>query len=293
MNADRANKEQLIKELQERLDWYTFEATEDEFDEKEVEALVQLLGVMKGEETVPVEIPDFEDILGSMVTKQTALDTEVSEVSGSVADEKKVHRFAKKRFPKVAAAILALIILAGGTMGVVSAQKGEGFFHWLKRDETGEQILISQQGNDDDGKEVYSYSAESEIPERYQEFLLGVETFESLQGYEINSIEIRELEKFLEICYSLGNQPGKEVVIKRHFYDNLTMMKQESYGEYDYLKEETIGEKNVMFFTKKNDDGEMDYLFSVYYENSQLLISGNYPLEIMEGIVRDCINATK
>lgn len=44
MSEKRSPKdEQLIKSLQEKLDWYTFEATDEEFDEAQVEAILSLL----------------------------------------------------------------------------------------------------------------------------------------------------------------------------------------------------------------------------------------------------------
>lgn len=44
MSEKRSPKdEQLIKSLQEKLDWYTFEATDEEFDEAQVEAILNLL----------------------------------------------------------------------------------------------------------------------------------------------------------------------------------------------------------------------------------------------------------
>ena len=39
--------EKLIEELYERLWWYTYEASEEEFDEKEVDAITRLLDVLE------------------------------------------------------------------------------------------------------------------------------------------------------------------------------------------------------------------------------------------------------
>lgn len=53
-NISKDKDKQLIKELKDRLQWYTFEATEEEFDVKEVEAIVNLLKVLE-----PIEEPEY------------------------------------------------------------------------------------------------------------------------------------------------------------------------------------------------------------------------------------------
>lgn len=56
------SKEQWIKEVQERLDWYTFQAAEEEFNAQEVEALVALLSTLEADTETPMPEPkvDFE-----------------------------------------------------------------------------------------------------------------------------------------------------------------------------------------------------------------------------------------
>ncbi|MFR8339414.1 MAG: hypothetical protein ACLVAW_23630 [Eisenbergiella massiliensis] len=45
--------EKLIEELYEKLYWYTYEASEEEFDDKEVDAIVRLLDVLDPKEDDP------------------------------------------------------------------------------------------------------------------------------------------------------------------------------------------------------------------------------------------------
>lgn len=303
MNADRTEKDQLIKELQERLDWYTFEASEEEFDAEEVEALVQLLGVMKGEETPPVEIPDFEELMESAVKKQEALTQETTipvEEPTVLADdsaqnsvsEKKVSRFSMGRFSTVAAAILAVVLLAGGTMGVASAQKGQGFFHWLKWDETGEQIVISP-NNDKEDVELrvpQIYEDESKVPKEYTQYLLGIENYDSLKEFELDFLEITEYNNCTEVLYQYKEVDEKQILIALFCYDDKIMVKIESYDDYVYLKEETVGDKKIAFFSKENEDGTKEQMLCFVHENIQYRISGNQPLEVLEEISRECGN---
>ncbi|MBQ4536445.1 MAG: hypothetical protein II994_02365 [Lachnospiraceae bacterium] len=301
MNADRTEKDQLIKELQERLDWYTFEASEEEFDAEEVEALVQLLGVMKGEETPPVEIPDFEELMESAVKKQEALTQETTipvEEPTVLADdsaqnsvsEKKVSRFSMGRFSTVAAAILAVVLLAGGTMGVASAQKGQGFFHWLKWDETGEQIVISP-NNDKEDVELrvpQVYEDENKVPEEYTKYLLGVENYDSLKEFELDFLEITEYNNCTEVLYQYKEVDEKQILISLFYYEQKIMFKDELYNDYIKIKESHIGNSDVTIFSRENEDGYIDYMFYYTGENTQYRISGNYPLEVLQKITEEC-----
>lgn len=54
----KQDKESLIREVTKRLDWYTMEASDEEFDADEVQTLLKLLDSLKGEEKeeeLPVE----------------------------------------------------------------------------------------------------------------------------------------------------------------------------------------------------------------------------------------------
>ena len=51
MNREYKNqkgKETIINEIRERLRWYTFEASEEDIDPKEMAAMVKLLEVLEG-----------------------------------------------------------------------------------------------------------------------------------------------------------------------------------------------------------------------------------------------------
>ena len=58
MNREYKNqkgKETIINEIRERLRWYTFEASEEDIDPKEMAAMVKLLEVLEGENREPEE----------------------------------------------------------------------------------------------------------------------------------------------------------------------------------------------------------------------------------------------
>lgn len=56
--------EKLIEELYEKLYWYTYEASEEKFDDKEVDAIVRLLDVLDPREDDP-KFPSDPEAAGS------------------------------------------------------------------------------------------------------------------------------------------------------------------------------------------------------------------------------------
>ena len=93
VNKDDRN-EKLIEELDEKLWWYTYDASEEEFDEKEVDAIVRLLDVLEPlkEETAyePGAVAAFERF-----KKRYGLEEEFSEeesVEGESMEEESVEK---------------------------------------------------------------------------------------------------------------------------------------------------------------------------------------------------------
>ena len=58
----KQDNEGLIQELTKRLDWYMMEASDDEFDAEQVQALMKLLDSLKSEEDKTEELPVEEAV---------------------------------------------------------------------------------------------------------------------------------------------------------------------------------------------------------------------------------------
>ena len=56
----KQDNETLIQEVTKRLDWYTMEASDEEFDADEVQTLLKLLDSLKGEEKEEENEKDFK-----------------------------------------------------------------------------------------------------------------------------------------------------------------------------------------------------------------------------------------
>lgn len=147
----KQDKESLIREVTKRLDWYTMEASDEEFDADEVQTLLKLLDSLKGEEKeeeLPVEeaLDSFWKYCEKRQEEERILaaDGKESEENRKTKPEKKEGRmsqflwyFHKHRIAVVTAVALIIIMLGGSWQMAVNAEKHGGFFWWMDKNEEG------------------------------------------------------------------------------------------------------------------------------------------------------------
>lgn len=147
----KQDKESLIREVTKRLDWYTMEASDEEFDADEVQTLLKLLDNLKGEEKeeeLPVEeaLDSFWKYCEKRQEEERILaaDGKKSEENRKTKPEKKEGRmrpffwyFHKHRIAVVTAVALIIIMLGGSWQMAVNAEKHGGFFWWMDKNEEG------------------------------------------------------------------------------------------------------------------------------------------------------------
>ena len=123
----KQDNKSLIQEVTKRLDWYTMEASDEEFDVDEVQTLLKLLDSLKGEEKeeeLPVEeaLDSFWKYCEKRQEEERILaaDGKKSEENRKTKPEKKEGRmhqflwyFHKHRIAVVTAVALIVIMLGG------------------------------------------------------------------------------------------------------------------------------------------------------------------------------------
>lgn len=149
--------EQLIESLRQKLDWYTYEATEEEFDEKQVQMIVSLLDELDPPPEAKIK-PDGSIVYGSdtgdaaddavsLYDAQAALKRfqQKYHISDEELHEKKIVPMGRRkgagprqnrRFVQIAAAACAalfLLVLGGGIFGLRgSADRQHSFFDFIQ-----------------------------------------------------------------------------------------------------------------------------------------------------------------
>ncbi|MBE5883005.1 MAG: hypothetical protein E7291_01055 [Lachnospiraceae bacterium] len=286
----------LLEAAKERLRWYTLEASDEEFNEEEVDALVNLIQTLEPMEQEEALTNEQE------MERFYAYVEQRSGESAVVASEKKPHKgsrlrrfVVKHRFVAAAVLLLLVIMVAGTSLGVVNAGKGNGFFFWLKADEEG-RTMISSPENMDSGKNVINevtYESKDEIPEEYRPYTTAAEKAMESEGYELQYIRITGGEDYDEIkhCYE-DVAAENRVYVGAVIYSGETVLYRETYfGEEQEIQSENC--QDAGFLAKENPEGYTEYTYYFYEDNVQCYVEGNADKDTISEIVtryRDIIS---
>lgn len=142
----KQDNESLIQEIQKRLDWYTMEASDEEFDADEVQNLLKLLDSLTPEEekdrlSSDEVVDNFWKYCAEREEEERIL-AEADETEKK-KEHKVLHYFQKHRAVAVAAAVLIVIMLGGSWQMAVNAEKHGGFFWWMDKNEEGTTMITS------------------------------------------------------------------------------------------------------------------------------------------------------
>lgn len=279
------NNQQLIKDVKERLAWYTLEASEEEFDEKEVEALVQLLTVLEGNKE-----EDDKESQAALERFWKFRDKRMAEDSGHIGSgaipdsskRKKVQgrkRAVRRWYMPVAAAVVVFLVFVGGSFGSI-AEKNNGFFYWLKRDKTGATFITNPENLDVVTEQNCSKSYEpDEVPEEYKEYVVDrevIESLESLKGFELQEVAIMQSDgRELINSFLVKQETEEKICIGIAVYPYKVRYVTEGYDayEYEYIVEPEGMEYELL--SKPNPTGGTDYVVIFYAENKQYALSNH------------------
>ena len=307
MNREYKNqkgKETIINEIRERLRWYTFEASEEEIDPKEMAAMVKLLEVLEGENREPEE--SIKEAYARFQTHRDQWEADEAKISAlreqetlDKAKEKGRRKFvpglgrkmrAKRRLAVglSAAALFVAVFTAGGAVGV-NAERNGGFFHWLKRDETGVTIITSPDGSNSeiDVEAPVTYYGLEEVPEEYREYVVKADDLAVLKGYTLERIETTKMDNYVDIS-SLFKQEesGDSLKFGVTQYENMISYNRQSYLDAEYLYSIEEG-KMMLDVVFQENRGEKVYIVYFYFGKGQYCVQGKGDLEFIEEAARE------
>lgn len=254
-------KDELLERLQEKLDWYTDEASQEEYDAKAVESILYLLQTM-----CPVDediVPDEEAAWKSFecmveMREESREEIEHMECEKSADGAEKVSTifpwWKAKGF--VAAIILMLVFAICGTMQT-EAFKNAGFFQWLKKDENGAQMITSPENLDVqlNKQESQLYYKREEIPQDVLEWMLVWEEILSQDGYEWRLTETEGLDN-LGVVESVYGNAENEVIVGKIQYANIVTVNTE---RYVYVKSYYVEDKKLDIYSREEENGVVYY----------------------------------
>lgn len=277
----KQDKESLIQEIQKRLDWYTMEASDEEFDADEVQNLLKLLdGLTPEEEKDRLSSDEVVDNFWKYCAEREEEERILAEADETEKkkEHKVLHYFQKHRAVAVAAAVLIVIMLGGSWQMAVNAEKHGGFFWWMDKNEEGTTMITSPETHVRDSikkvKENY-YSIEN-VPQIYKKYVDI--PYEIMQLYEeqytMSRIQIVKADES-DTIYEFFNKGQDEIL---HFeikiYPRKILRVRETYPGYVFCEEFENDGINLEVFSKQEDNGNQSYIIYFYYGNEKYAVVG-------------------
>lgn len=301
----KQDKESLIREVTKRLDWYTMEASDEEFDADEVQTLLKLLDSLKGEEReeeLPVEeaLDSFWKYCEKRQEEERILaaDGKESEENRKTEPEKKEGRmhqflwyFHKHRIAVVTAVALIIIMLGGSWQMAVNAEKHGGFFWWMDKNEEGTTMITAPEESDIKISDIYDKV--EDVPEEYKEYaLIPFELSGFIGGdYNLSRIEVIKSNK-VDSIYDYFENEKEEILyfeIKRYRQEILRV--RETYPGYVFCEEFENDGINLEVFQKEEESGKQRYVIYFYYRNEKYAVVGVDSKEKLKEIAVEYLQA--
>lgn len=287
----KQDKESLIQEIQKRLDWYTMEASDEEFDADEVQSLLKLLDSLTPEEEK--DRLSSDEVVDNFWKYCAEREEEERILAEADAPEKKkehkiLHYFQKHRAVAVAAAVLIVIMLGGSWQMAVNAEKHGGFFWWMDKNEVGTTMITSPEmvGENPQKSVQKVYNRIEDVPDIYREYVnVPYEIMCSFNdGYSMSRIETIETDESDTINEFFSKEKNPILHFKIKIYPQEILRVRETYPGYVFCEEFENDGIDLEVFSKQEDNGNQSYIVYFYYENEKYAVAGINDKEFLKEI---------
>lgn len=286
----KQDNESLIQEVTKRLDWYTMEASDEEFNADEVQTLLKLLDSLKGEEKeeeLPVEeaLDSFWKYCEKRQEEERILaaDRKESEVRRKAEPENKEGRmrqffwyFHKHRIAVVTAVALIVIMLGGSWQMAVNAEKHGGFFWWMDKSEEGTTKITAPEFSSEDAEKCIkeNFYSLDDVPSEYVQYAMVPFEISNLDedGYKLSRIEVTKSDKTNTISDYFKKEEETlyfEIIV----YQQEIMRVRETYPGYIFCEEFENDGISLEVFEKEEESGEKRYVIYFYYGNEKYAVA--------------------
>ena len=297
----KQDKESLIREVTKRLDWYTMEASDEEFDADEVQTLLKLLDSLKGEEKeeeLPVEeaLDSFWKYCEKRQEEERilAVDGKESEENHKTKPEKKEGRmhqflwyFHKHRIAVVTAVALIIIMLGGSWQMAVNAEKHGGFFWWMDKNEEGTTLITAPEGGNRDSEKCIeeNYYSLEDVPYAYAQYARIPFEISSLDkdNYSLSHIEVTKSNK-ADTVNDYFEKEEEILCFEVMIYPQEILRVRENYPGYSFCEEFENDGIDLEVFEKEEENGKLRYVIYFYYGNEKYAVVGVDSIEKLKEI---------
>ena len=304
----KQDKESLIREVTKRLDWYTMEASDEEFDADEVQTLLKLLDSLKGEEKeeeLPVEeaLDSFWKYCEKRQEEERILaaDGKESEENRKTKPVKKEGRmsqflwyFHKHRIAVVTAVALIIIMLGGSWQMAVNAEKHGGFFWWMDKNEEGTTLITAPEGGRLDSEKSIeeNYYSLEDVPYAYAQYARIPFEISSLDkdNYSLSHIEVTKSNK-ADTVNDYFEKEEEILCFEVMVYPQEILRVRENYPGYAFCEEFENDGINLEVFEKEEENGKQRYVIYFYYGNKKYAVFGVDSKEKLKEIAVEYLQA--
>ena len=277
--------EKLINDLYEKLNWYTFEASDEQFDEKEVDAIVQLLDVLEPMKEDP-RYPSDPAAARDRFYKRFGLEEEMSGLRDSGCEnmetepaEQKGKK--KKVFVRFVAGLAACLVLMLSVNVGCYALKEKSFFE-VVRDGIGRTkvtVTGNVEGMDDSDTDINKYDSWTDVKTIVEDKIL----LPSYIPKEFNLDEIvinNTISKKSILAKYTAN--GKILTYEINIYPQNYYERYIQYDDDWELIDEEGDNDEIQYYSK---GGQTEALFT--YNNGIYLVRGDVTLSELKSIVHN------
>ena len=280
---------QIIRALESRLRWFMNEADEDEFDSKEVTAIVDLLEAMD-----PVEKRE-----GDFYTASKAQDRfwtfyafrerpEEDEMPYPLAMriQMRLRHFFRSSIVVNGAFIVALVVamILGGT-AVVYGQRN-GFFSTIETDKAA--TITSPDGINAGTVFHQEYKTMEQVPIQYLSYIWAPNS--DMQLMELQRIVLMCDSVFVKVeCFYKNEESGLFVNYIKKSYNNTVTTIDQIFDLYNLYGKEIIKDIEVEFYEKANADYK-EYIATFNYGNSRYYLYSNRDIDAIKEIIYNSIS---
>lgn len=306
----KQDNESLIQELTSRLDWYMMEASDEEFDAEQVQALMKLLDSLKSEEEKIEELPveeaaeDFWKYCEEREAEERLLrGVEESEASdhafdGKEKEERKESKFRgllrffhRHRLVAVTAAVLVVIVLGGSWQAVANAEKHGGFFWWMDKSEEGTTMITSPEGADDSSNySIERFYGIENVPQEYKDYVAQACEIGTTAKYYLKYVDIGKNEYNDTVSVFMVSDKNT-IRFEIRIYPQEILRVREKYPGFTLEKGFDDGGVDFDVFLKREWSGEETYIMYFYYGKEKYMVIGNDDEGELKDIVIEYKNA--
>lgn len=306
-NLEKMNieKRKMIEELYAQLEWYTKEASEEEFDSKAVESILYLLDVYEPMEETYTNVDEawerFEkrvtegNISRELLERSALPECEFAEKSGAFGiSESKIYQGTKKiidfmwRKKMLVATVLVIWVLACVGTTQAEAIRESGFFFWLRQDEGGRQMITMPESLDStlDKENNKIYYDRDEVPEWCEELLKEENELDVGEVFEWKYVKVVHMDnlKVVKSQYSNG-LTSDEVTVGVISYAERITINMELFEAYSYVGSYGEEEDPIYIYNRVEESGAISYQLCRIEENRIYFVEGT-ELELLKELAK-------